>query len=216
MKRVQFSISYPDRLVHPLHERIVETAAVSRGEVLLWSPTADATTLCWFDTDRETAAELVSVVDTLVVRTLVADGDGDGTYAFLRQEAFVFAEEILAAIGEAAVIFVPPVVFRDSGVVEFEAVGESPALRALHDALADLGDLAIEQVQPFERTRAASPLTDRQFAALEAAVAAGYYEVPRRGTVEDVAAALGCAKSTAGELVRKAEATVLRNYVRSR
>lgn len=214
MKRIRFSIAYPDRFVHPLHERLVAAAGVSRAELLLWSPTADPTTLCWVDADRETTDRLVSAIDELVVRTLVPDADG--TYAFLGQDEFAFAEEILARIAAAEVLFDPPVVFRDSGAVAFEAVGSSAALRAFHDSLAELGELTIERVAPFERTRSTSPLTDRQFAALEAAVAAGYYEVPRSGTVADVATALDCAKSTAGELVRKAEATVLRNYVRSR
>jgi predicted DNA binding protein len=140
----------------------------------------------------------------------------DGTYAFLRQAEYEFAGVILETIAESDVIFVPPVVFRDTGTVRFEAVGESAALSAFHDALAELGELSIERVEPFERPNAPSALTDRQFAALEAAVATGYYEVPREGTVAEIARELDCSKSTAGELVRKAEAAVLRDYVASR
>ncbi|WP_370628387.1 helix-turn-helix domain-containing protein [Halorientalis salina] len=51
-----------------------------------------------------------------------------------------------------------------------------------------------------------SLLTDRQQEAVRAAIDHGYYEVPRSGSVEDVAAALDCAPSTASNHLRKAEA----------
>ncbi|NNC24743.1 bacterio-opsin activator, partial [Salinisphaera sp. USBA-960] len=72
-----------------------------------------------------------------------------------------------------------------------------------------------ERVRPFDRRRSSSQLTDRQRAALETAVATGYYEIPREGSVADVADALDCSTSTAGELLRKSEATVLREFVDS-
>jgi predicted DNA binding protein len=82
----------------------------------------------------------------------------------------------------------------------------------LHDELAELGSVSIERVHPFERRQSPAALTDRQRAALDAAVEVGYYEVPREGSVADVAAALDCAHSTAGELLRKAEAAVVREH----
>jgi predicted DNA binding protein len=48
---------------------------------------------------------------------------------------------------------------------------------------------------------------------LTVAVELGYYGSPRAGTVEDVADELGCARSTAAEHLRKAEATVLSRAV---
>lgn len=211
MKRVQFAATYPERLVHPLHRRVIEPGPVTRAELLTWSPTADATTLFWCDAGADATRSVVRAVDSLVDSELVEDGDG--TYAFLRQESYEFAPAVLDAIAAARVVFLPPVVFLETGAVRFEAVGESAALAAFHEALADLGDISIERVHEFERAASPSRLTDRQRAALEAAVAAGYYEIPRDGTTADVAAALDCSTSTAGELVRKAEAAVIREFV---
>ena len=211
MKRVQFAATYPEGLVHPLHRRVIEPGPVTRAELLTWSPTADATTLFWCDGDADATASVVEAVDSLVASELVEDGDG--TYAFLRQDGYEFAPAVLDAIAAAHVVFLPPVVFLETGDVRFEAVGEATALGAFHEALADLGDVAIERVHEFERSASPSRLTDRQRAALEAAVEAGYYEVPRDGAVADVAAALDCSTSTAGELVRKAEAAVIREFV---
>jgi len=211
MKRIQFSITYPDRFVHPLHRRIIEGTEITRTELLLWSPTADATTLVWCDGGPDATATAVSEIDSLLGSHFV-EGD-DGTYAFLRQGEYEFSTALLETIGDARVVFLPPVVFFDTGRVRFEAVGQRSALSTFHDRLSELGALTIERVHGFERTRPPARLTDRQRAALDAAVSAGYYEVPREGTVADVAATLDCSTSTAGELVRKAEASVIRGYV---
>mgnify|MGYP000318434127 CR=1 FL=1 len=211
MKRVQFAATYPERLVHPLHREVIEPGPVTRAELLTWSPTADATTLFWCDAGADATASVVRAVDSLVDSELVEDGDG--TYAFIRQDGYEFAPAVLDAIAAARVVFLPPVVFLEAGAVRFEAVGEAGALDAFHTALSDLGDVAIERVHEFERSASPSRLTDRQRAALEAAVETGYYEVPRDGTVADIAAILDCSTSTAGELVRKAEAAVIREFV---
>lgn len=212
MKRAQFTVSYPDRLLHPLHRHIVEGTSVSRVEILMWSPTRDATTLVWCDGDRETTESVVSTLDSVLVSNLVPGADG--TYAFLLQDDYEFPAAIRETVATSSVIFLPPVVFLASGDVAFEAVGEAAALSTFHDALSELGDLAVDSVHAFERLSSSSRLTDRQRAALEAAVDAGYYEIPRRGTLGDVADSLDCSTSTAGELVRKAEAAVVRTHVR--
>jgi len=214
MKRVQFSARYPERLRHPLHRRIVAGTSITRAELVMWSPTPDATSLVWCDGDRAETETAIGGIESLVVSNFVEDAEG--TYAFLLQDDYEFAAAILDVVAGSRVIFLPPVVFADTGEVLFEAVGEPTALGDLHDALADLGDLAIERVHEFERTASPSRLTDRQRAALEAAVSTGYYEVPREGTVADVAACLDCSTSTAGELVRKAEAAVVQHFVDTR
>jgi hypothetical protein len=212
MKRVRFSVTYPPRLVHPLHGRIAGETPITRAELLMWSPTQDATALFWFDGDRAATAAAVDAIDSLAATSFVADGPN--TYAFVRQHDYEFAQAVLELVAGSEVIFLPPVTFLESGAVEFEAVGETAALGAFHANLAELGDASIDRVHDFERERSPADLTDRQQRALEVAVAVGYYDVPRTGSIADVADRLDCAASTAGELVRKAEATVLSDYVR--
>ena len=214
MKRIQFSVRYPDRFRHPLQHQLAGGGPLTRAELLMWSPTAEATTLFWFDGDRAAARGAVAAIDSLQTTSHVPDTDG--TYVFLQQDAFEFSEALLELIADASVIFLPPVVFHADGTVTFEAVGETTALSAFHDALAEVGDLSIERVQSFERSGSPTRLTDRQRAAVEAAVAVGYYELPRDGTVADIAERLDCSTSTAGELVRKAEAAIVENHVGGR
>lgn len=214
MKRIQFSITYPERFVHPLHQQIMEGTTISRAELLMWSPTEDATTLFWCDGDHSATERAVQRIDSLLVSNLVEETEG--TYAFLKQSEYEFPTVVLDAIAEARVIFRPPVVFFETGAVHFEAVGETEALSTFHDQLSKFADLTIEEVHPFERKRSPSRLTDRQQAALDAGIAVGYYAVPREGTVADIASALNCSKSTAGELVRKAESAVIQGHFTDR
>jgi len=210
MKRIRFSAAYPARLLHPLHHAIVEDSPIHRIELLMWSPTADPRTLLWCAGDRDATSAVIEAVDTRLGSEIVAAEDG--TYVFLQQADYEFATPLLEVLATSQVIFVPPVIFLDTGTVEFEAVGEAQALSSFHDDLGDLADLAIDRVQAFERRHASSALTERQGDALEAAVSVGYYEVPRTGTLAEVAAVLDCSTSTAGELVRKAEAAVIQEY----
>jgi len=59
------------------------------------------------------------------------------------------------------------------------------------------------------RFRPAGGLTARQTDAIEAALRLGYYRFPRRGRLADVGQALGIGRSTAAELLRRAEAKVV-------
>lgn len=211
MKRVQFSATFPDKLMHPLHDRITESGSVTRAELLMWSPTVDATTLFWCDGPTEATETVIEAIDSLVVSSFVEGGAG--TYVFLRQQRYEFASALLETISDAHAVFLPPVVFLDSGEIQFEAVGATTSLSSFHSKLSDLVDVTIEYVDEFDRMSAPWGLTDRQQAAIEAAVSVGYYEVPREGTITDVAGVLDCSPSTAGELVRKAEAEVIQKHV---
>lgn len=58
-------------------------------------------------------------------------------------------------------------------------------------------------------------MTGRQFEAVRAAVDAGSYRAPREAGLAAVADRLDCATGTAGELLRRAERTVMANLVAS-
>jgi predicted DNA binding protein len=77
--------------------------------------------------------------------------------------------------------------------------------------------VTIEEVSNYDRRHAtiAAGVTDRQFEAVSVAVELGYYTVPREVDLGDVADALGCAESTVSNLLRMAEASVMRRLVGS-
>ncbi|MFC7071407.1 helix-turn-helix domain-containing protein [Halobaculum lipolyticum] len=213
MKRIEFAVTYPPALRHPLHRRILDHAAATRAELLTWGPTASVTALLWVDADEATTDALLSASASTVARSLV--DAREGTYAFVRQREFEFADAVMSLVADAGVAFLPPVSFREDGAVGVEAVGDPADLHEFHAEVNEVADTRIERVHEFERGRSPAALTGRQRAALETAADVGYYDVPRTAGVADVADRLDCAPSTAGELLRKAEATVVDDYTRS-
>jgi predicted DNA binding protein len=59
-------------------------------------------------------------------------------------------------------------------------------------------------------TSARGDLTDREYEAVSAAFAVGYYDVPRSGSLRAVADRLDCAPGTVSEHLRKAERELVR------
>lgn len=214
VRRVTFAVTYPPEGGHPIHREIREDTPVTRMELLVWGPTATVRTLAWYDAERSVVSSLLDGVEVVEEATYVA-GDG-GTYVFSIQERFALDQAVMEVVRAARVAFLPPVTFTDDGKARVDAVGEQSALSALRESLGEALPTRIERVRDFERQpmrRQAASLTDRQYAALNVAVDVGYYEVPRSGGVADVADALGCGTSTAGELLRKAERAVLTGFV---
>lgn len=209
VRRVAFEVTYPPAVTHPFHRRLDRVDGVSRMELLAWGPTASVATLSWYDAGPDAVAAVLAAVETVSARHLVA-GDG-GTYAFVRQTGFEFDDGLMDLVADARVAFLPPVTFRAGGDAAFEAVGEAAAVSRFHARLDELVDVRVDRVGAFRRSPSAV-LTERQRAALDAAASVGYYEVPRTGSVEAVAAELGCATSTAGELLRRAESALVAEY----
>ena len=100
--------------------------------------------------------------------------------------------------------------------VRFLSVGKPAAKLAARDGEARL--VARRRLTPtglkreLDRIATGPPrLTPRQTEVLLAAVRGGYYEVPRRSTVEDIARSLHLGRSTAEEHLRSAESHVVRS-----
>ncbi|MDG5778131.1 helix-turn-helix domain-containing protein [Haloarculaceae archaeon H-GB2-1] len=212
MKRVTFAVEYDLETAQPTHRRVMRTEGVSRAELLMWGPFGSETSLTWYDGDEAAVRKLLDGVDGIVDSLLVA-GD-EGTYAFVDRADFEFESRVLDLVAAATVAFLPPVVFEGDGTVAFDVVGSSTQLSSFHDGLTDLAVARVERVTEFRRLSTGTTMTDRQRTALQTAVALGYYDVPRTATVGDVASELDCARSTAGELLRKGEAAAIRALVR--
>jgi len=205
--------TYAVGAAQPTHRALMRADALSRASVLVWGPMVDVPTLSWFDGGREPVTALLDRVDTVGAYRLVPGETG--TYAFVERTAREFDPEVLDRIADSGVVFVPPLSFRGTGELRFEAVGRQRDLSAFYDAVGEVVDLRLDRVRPFRRSGWEAPLTDRQHAAVVAAEDAGYYDIPRQGDVADVAAALDCAHSTAGELLRRAETALVGEHLDS-
>lgn len=202
-----FRVRYSERTAQPTHRLIMGESPVSRVELLMWGPMANLTTLSWFDAAPDAVAAVLDSVEYTDAYHLVPDDDG--TYAFVTRSSYEFDESLVDLVSRSRVAFLPPVAFHDTGEARFEAAGDRTRLGEFYAALSDRLDATIQRVREFRRRPSGTVLTDRQRAALAAAADAGYYDVPRSGSVRDVADRLDCASSTAGELLRRAESALV-------
>ncbi len=130
-----------------------------------------------------------------------------------RAEVVTWAEQssILEHLLKTNCVFIGPTVIRD-GIENWHIM--APSREELQEAIASLEKYAdIAYIRNSDTAGSSEGLTDRQTAALAAAVEMGYFDSPRRASIEDVAARLGISPSTAVEHLRKAEKKVLESYV---
>jgi len=59
-------------------------------------------------------------------------------------------------------------------------------------------------------------VTKRQEAAVRAALEKGYYDYPRRVTLQELAKGFGVTASTMGEVLQRGERNIIREYFRTR
>lgn len=100
----------------------------------------------------------------------------------------------------------------EDGVAEVEVTGEHERVAEMGRRLREVGlEFEVERVR--QRVNPARLLTDRQRELLLAAVDLGYYDVPRRATLTEVADHVGIAKSTCSETLQRVQRTVIREFV---
>lgn len=212
MKYVRLRVTFSPETINPVHEAICDSDAVDR-DVLLYEnrsgPGRD-TLLYRVDGDPDAFASMLGAAP--LVRDWELTAAADGTfYAFVEQETPERDEEILDSLSRTGIMAVPPIQFDDDGTATFTLVGTAGAVRPALEGLPDQMDTEIIRVGEYNRRRELfdSGLTARQREAVETAVDTGYYDSPRRGSIETVAAELGVAPSTAAEHLRKAESRVM-------
>ncbi|WP_227380189.1 helix-turn-helix domain-containing protein [Haladaptatus halobius] len=123
------------------------------------------------------------------------------------------AQELLQLLNEYRLMVIFPIPFDEETGLTIEIIGSESDIQNGFDAL----PLEVRRRTSIERVgeyspmapRVVSALTERQREVLNAAAAVGYYDVPRRGTADEVADVVGCASSTASEHLRKIEARIL-------
>lgn len=142
-------------------------------------------------------------------------GDREG-YAYSRYEPTDLIEHLIESSRENELMVQWPVEYTDEGHQRITMVGHEAAFAAADTDGPEGVEMEIVEVGEYDPDdgRLYGLLTDRQREVLETAVEMGYYEDPRRATQAEVAEALGIATGTAGEHLRKIEATLLGAIVR--
>ena len=218
MKYVRVRLRQPDRMLHPMQQFIRDEDVVRYEELLTWN----------FQVGDDVEHELFYVEaperDRYVAQLETVDSvrwydltpiDDVSFYLYVCQETL---EERMAwrqAFAALDLVVVPPIVYDQDARFYMTIVGRGEGIETVFDGLPADFEADVLEIGEYDRRHAhiAGDLTDRQFDAVRAAVEAGYYEVPRDGDLAAVADALDCAESTASNVLRRAEASVMARLV---
>lgn len=143
---------------------------------------------------------------------LLPAGD-DVFYVYIRDATTDAARELFEVVTEPPLVVVPPIEYDPDGTVSYSAFGPATAIQRAIERIPDPVSAEVTEIGGFRAVPGLleALVTDRQREAVRAALEVGYYEIPREASHADVAAAIGCAPSTAAEHLRKAEASLLQS-----
>lgn len=162
--------------------------------------------------DRDRLRECLEQSGGKVVDYRIADADGT-LQLQINYHPSDLVEDLLALHREYAVLMEFPLEFVDpeTSTLRVVEVGPEDDLGELVSSTADVVDLTVESVEHYRpiSERPYARLTERQQEVLRAAVAAGYYELPRRTSYEEIAATLDCSASAVGQHLRRIEARLV-------
>ena len=216
MKYVDLRIHHEAGSLHPMHAFEMRHDAIERAALLHWNTVLDETNTMVFRVrgDPEPFRAKLDARAATVAYSLTEAVDGT-FYCCVRDHATDADRNYIEAFARGTLVVVPPVEFNPDGTTDLTLVGTPEDVDAAVSGLPDGLRATVRSVGPYRRRAGpmAPRLTDRQRAAVAAAVDCGYYDSPREGTVEDVASELGTAPGTAAEHLRKAEARVMDRLV---
>lgn len=132
-------------------------------------------------------------------------------YTYFQNELNEISKQLFATLTRGSLLIVPPYAYGD-GSVTISLFGPTDEVQAAVANVPAPFEVKVNEVNGLGAIPGLSEplLSERQHEALEAAKDIGYYDTPRQGTYEDIAARIGCAPSTAAEHLRKAESKIMR------
>ena len=212
MNYVRLILKFERSFQHPMHQFLTENDAVESSRTIAWNLSGDNVNYLLFHVtgEREPYVMALAEVDSIESYDITPITQ-NSFYVFVRDRTSEVTQQFLAAFQHPSLLTVPPLEYRPSGELQFNVIGEPEALQAALAAIPDGITIEIEEVGEYDRRRTPSgfSLTDRQREALEAGSRTGYYDVPRTGSIEEVASELDYAASTASNHLRKAEARLV-------
>lgn len=211
MKRVRITIDPSELSLSPVYEEVATGETFERAHIVNWNVSTPP--IGFLLRIRGEIEQLASIVDEdpNVSSYEIIPLGGRECYCFLAGEATQGERALFENFTRGSLLTVPPVTINDDASSTFTIVGDAGDIQAAVEGVPDVVGVSVEEVGG-ERVASDSvvgALSPRQRESIEAALAIGYYDIPRDVTIQDVAAELDCATATAAEHLRKAEARVL-------
>jgi hypothetical protein len=216
MRYLELSVDQPPAERNAMHQFVVDHEAYDCSRLLYREQYADDEHAALFHVAGPAGPYESALADRAGLLEYAIEACPDDTcYLYVRATMTEDDRRFADAFGQPGLIVLTPVEYRSDGSVRVSAVGPAAAVQAAVDAVPGEMGVDIRQVGEYRAGRLDErlELTPRQFEAVRAAVDVGYYRSPRAAGLEAVAEELGCGTGTAGELLRRAERTVMSNLV---
>jgi hypothetical protein len=198
--------------IHPMYDLLANAEYIDRATLIDWNFSGDEFGVLQYtkgDIDRFRAA--IEAAPIVIDYELTQIGERE-CYAYVRDATTEPQRELFEIIERSPVTVVSPIEYSASGAASYSVFGPPDEIQAAIEKIPDPIEVTVEQVGSMRSTPGLleTVLSDRQREAVEAALDAGYYEVPREASQEVVAKRIGCSPSTAAEHLQKAETKVLK------
>jgi predicted DNA binding protein len=212
MRYLQLTLHHSDTTIEPTHKLLKETDTISEYKMLHGNITDDDVHafMLYIEGDRSAYVSHLNRIPN-VIDYDITPIDDESLYVYVRVQTAETEQRLIAAFSRPSVVVILPIEYRDDGSVRYTIIGPSDDLQATLDAIPASIQVTIEQVGEYDQNQSApaSILTDRQCEALQLGIEVGYYDVPRTGTITDIAQEMGCAPGTAAEHLQKAESALV-------
>ncbi|GAA0234769.1 helix-turn-helix domain-containing protein [Haladaptatus pallidirubidus] len=134
---------------------------------------------------------------------------------YLHFRANALMTDLLSIFRRYEIVVDWPMEYTDQGGLRVTMIGEDEKIREVITEIPDGIQITLEGIGEYhpDMRQLASLLTDRQQELLELAIDEGYYEIPRRATLSDLADRVNISAGTIGEHLRKIETKVIMEFV---
>lgn len=202
---------YPDESFHPAEQAITAEDSVERVAIRQFNQLSDGTVVLLYALrgDADVVREALEGYDDILQYTV--SQTGSEVHAYIQFKPTDTAAHVLDIPQQFRFIIDTPIECLPDGSFRLSAIGEPAVFTAALERLGEAVNVELESMQAYEPVdqQLYSTLTERQQEILHTAIAAGYYEVPREATYDDIADELDLSAVTVGEHLRKIEAQIL-------
>ncbi len=200
-------------MLHPLAAFVRNEDAVEYEELLTWNIDPERSLeyeLFYLEADANRYRDALHEVESILEYQLTPI-DERSFHLWVCQETRPEVRRWRRSFDDRRLVIIPPIRFDEKADMRMTIVGDGDDLQELLDDLHDEIEATVNEIGTYTRGGGTpiSALTDRQHEAVTTALALGYYEVPRKAPLTEVAATLGCAESSASLLLRRGERAIL-------
>jgi predicted DNA binding protein len=202
-------------MLHPMQEFIRDETAVRFEELVAYTGVGGDRDveflLMYVAGDREPYERELQATDSVRWYDLTR-ADDHSFYVFTCQETRPEDVAWRSAFVDRNLVAVPPIRYDSNAGFHVTVVGVDEDLKRLLADLPNEISVTVEAVGEYSSRHdpITGGLTPRQHETIETAVAVGYYDRPRTGSLDAVADRLQCAPSTASDLLLAAESKIMK------